>query len=112
MPLAYGAGYVMKIGNCDRTYHGTFLGYWHITCAYTGSTEPDLSVGEVRAREQAIDYIGDHMDRLPVVVAARIGRLWNVFRPGQGTDFDVLFERRARFPTDAGLLDRSTRWSR
>lgn len=103
VPLAYGAGYVMKIGNCDKTYGGTFLGYWHITCAYQGSTEPDLSVGEVRAREEALDYIGDNLDRVPVVMAARVGRLWHAYRPAQGADFDVLFERRGRFPTDAGL---------
>lgn len=102
-PLAYGAGYVMAYGNCDATYDGPFLGYWSIECAYTGSMEPDMSVGERRAREQALDYIGDNLDRFPKVVAARVGRLWHVYRPDQTTDFDVLFERRGRAPSDAAL---------
>ncbi|MDZ7673465.1 MAG: glycosyltransferase family 39 protein [Acidimicrobiales bacterium] len=102
-PLAYGAGYVMKVGNCDLTYQGKFLGYWHYSCNYAGSMEPDMSVGERRAREQAIDYIGDNLERVPTVVAARVGRLWHVYRPFQGVDFDVLFERRGLFPSRAGL---------
>lgn len=103
VPLAYGAGYVMKIGNCDLTYEGRFLGYWNIECAYKGSTEPDLSVGETRARAEALDYIGENLERVPVVVAARVGRLWHLYRPAQGVDFDTFFERRGRFPSEAGL---------
>jgi 4-amino-4-deoxy-L-arabinose transferase-like glycosyltransferase len=102
-PLAYGAGYVMAYGNCDATYDGAFLGYWSIECAYTGSMEPDMSVGERRAREQALEYMGDHLDRVPAVMAARVGRIWHVYRPRQTTDFDVLFERRGRVPSDAAL---------
>ncbi|MGK2929711.1 MAG: ArnT family glycosyltransferase [Acidimicrobiales bacterium] len=101
--LAYGAGYVLKIGSCDETYGGRFLGYWKIDCAYQGDTGADPSVGEKRARAEALDYIGDNLERVPAVVAARVGRLWHLYRPIQGTDFDVFFERRGRFPTDAGL---------
>lgn len=103
VPLAYGAGEVLKIGNCDRTYDGEFLGYWHISCAYQGSWEPDRSVAELRARRQAIDYIEDNLDRVPVVVAARVGRLWHLYRPAQGIDFDDFFERRGRVPSTAQL---------
>lgn len=103
-PLAYGAGYVLRYGNCDTTYQGDFLGYWSVDCAYTGTMEPDMSVGEKRARAEALDYIGDHLDRFPVVVAARVGRLWHLYRPLQTTDFDVLFERRGRLPSDAALV--------
>jgi 4-amino-4-deoxy-L-arabinose transferase-like glycosyltransferase len=102
-PLAYGAGYVMRYGNCDATYRGDFLGYWSVECAYTGTMEPDMSVGERVARAEALEYIGDNLERVPVVVAARVGRLWHLYRPLQTTDFDVLFERRGRFPSDASL---------
>lgn len=102
-PLAYGAGYVMKIGSCDRTYYGEYLGYWHISCSYDGPTEPDRSAGEKQAREEALDYIEDNLDRVPVVAAARVGRLWHVFRPGQGVDWDIFYERRGHGASWAGL---------
>ena len=39
---------------------------------------------------------------LPVVVAARVGRMWGVFRPIQNVNFDILFERRGLWPSRAG----------
>jgi len=99
VPLAYGAGYVMKIGNCDPTYSGKMLGYWDIRCAYAKPLLPDKSVAEVDARRQATDYIKAHKGRLPVVVAARVGRLWDVYRVGQGITFDQFFERRGHEPS-------------
>lgn len=121
--FSVGAGFVLKVGNCDETYHGPLLGYWSLDCAYEGFDDPppdgddpsgaerpaaaeqagvDRSVHERRARDEALDYIGEHRGRLPVVVAARVGRLFGLYRPGQGVDFDVFFERRGRLPSVAG----------
>ena len=38
----------------------------------------------------------EHKTRLPVVAAARVGRLWHLYRVDQGIDFDVFYERRER----------------
>ena len=103
VPLAYGAGYVMKIGNCDPTYHGEKLGYWDITCAYAKPLLPDKSVSEVDARAQATDYIADHKERLPAVVAARVGRLWHVYRVEQGITYDQFFERRGHLASQLAV---------
>jgi len=103
VPLAYGAGYVMKIGNCDPTYGGEMFGYWDIRCAYAGPLLPDKSVAEQRARAQAIDYISEHRDRVAAVVAARVGRIWHLYRVEQGISFDVFFERRGRWPSEAAV---------
>lgn len=103
VPLAYGAGFVLKVGNCDSTYHGRLLGYWDVACIYDGPMLPDKSVAEKEARAQAMTYIRDNLDRVPVVVAARVGRLWHAYRVGQGIDFDVFFERRGRGPSVAGV---------
>src|SRR5690606_9571516 len=103
VPLAYGAGYVMKIGNCDPTYEGDMLGYWDIRCASAGPLLPDKSVAEEKARAQAVDYIKDHLDRVPTVVAARVGRLWHLYRVEQGISFDVFFERRGRVPSELAV---------
>ena len=40
---------------------------------------------------------------MPVVVAARVGRLWNVYRVRQGLHFDVFYERRGRTATNLAL---------
>ena len=42
-----------------------------------------------RARSRAITYARQHADRLPVVVLARIGRLWDFYEPVQMAQIDV-----------------------
>jgi CHASE2 domain-containing sensor protein len=39
-------------------------------------------------------YLDDHLSRVPVVVAARIGRVWDVFRPAQNVHLNAFYERR------------------
>ena len=55
-------------------------------------------------RKQAIQYTKDHLRRFPLVVAARVGRLWGLFKPGQTTAFDWWIEGRGRVPTWIGLF--------
>ena len=92
--LTTGAGYVLEFGNCDDTYSGEFLGYWSIGCDRGDWPEGDETVVGAHKLAIARDYIEDHLDEQPKVVAARVGRLFGVFRPFQNADFDVFFERR------------------
>ena len=92
--LASGAGIVLELGNCDETYSGTYLGYWTFDCERTDWFEGDESEVSGHKASVAREYIWDHLDDLPKVAAARIGRVFGVFRPFQTGDFDVLFERR------------------
>ena len=62
----------------------------------------DDSELDTDAREKAFAYIGDHLDRVPIVVAARVGRIWGVFRPTQEVNFDIFFERRGKWTSWAG----------
>jgi hypothetical protein len=103
--LGTGFGGVLAYGNCDATYHGDKLGYWDDTCAF-GDYPPDLeeSVVDARARDQGVTYIRNHLDRVPVVVLARIGRVWNVFRPVQDVHLNDVFERRGLVESWAVLL--------
>jgi hypothetical protein len=125
--LATGNGVVLQVANCDGTYSGQFLGYWDIKCligdappttdqqkqilkgtsvpglAYLHARDPrDDSQLDTTARTKAFSYIGDHLSRVPVVVAARVGRIWGVFRPRQDVNFDIFFERRGKWPSWAG----------
>ncbi len=54
-------------------------------------------------RDRAIDYMKDHKSRVPVVVLARIGRDWSLFRPGDMLDWNQN-EGRARWVTGLGLV--------
>ena len=101
--LAAGTGRVIAYGNCDATYSGPKLGYWDDSCTLAEFPPGDESVVDVAHRELAMEYMGDHKGRLPVVVAARIGRMWGVYRPIQNVNFDILFERRGQWPARAGF---------
>lgn len=96
--LAVGPGYVLELGNCDDTYSGEYLGYWSASCD-DGTTWPEgadeSGIGAAKYAK-ASAYIGDHLSEQPKVIAARLGRILGVYRPIQGIDFDVFFERRIR----------------
>jgi hypothetical protein len=84
--LSTGAGGTLADANCDEVYFGEHIGWWAITCI------PDLSgdesVRDEKLRRIAFDYMRDHRDDLPRVVGARVGRVWEVFRPYQTAGFD------------------------
>ena len=71
-------GLTLLGSNCDPAY-GEGLGFWHLSCAF--ETEGDQSEVSSAYRAEAVDYAREHADRLPEVVAARIGRVWGVYRP-------------------------------
>ena len=64
------------------------------------------------ATELALDYLRAHRDRLPVVVMARVGRMWDLYTPGLGGDeplgqnvhFNVALEGRGALASRVGLL--------
>ncbi len=101
--LAVGPGYVLEFANCDDTYGGPLLGYWSASCDATPWPDGDESVVGAHKLDVALDHITSHPGDQPRVVAARVGRLWGLFRPFQTADFDVFFERRPRRAVDAGL---------
>ncbi len=49
----------------------------------------DQSDDELFLRHKGRAYIDEHRGRVPVVVAARLGRVWNLYRPLQMTHLDV-----------------------
>ncbi len=125
--LATGNGVVLQVSNCDGTYSGQFLGYWDVRCLTAdappenaeqrrilhGTDVPGLayldarnagddSVFDTQGRDKAFHYMREHLSRVPIVVAARIGRVWGIFRPEQDMNFDIFFERRGTFPARSG----------
>lgn len=56
----------------------------------------DQSVNARILRARVREFVGDNLARLPVVVAARVGRVTGAFRPAAQLDFDVVLEGRER----------------
>lgn len=101
--LSYGSGDVLAGANCADTYSGPRLGYWNGTCNQVRHPSGDASVVATEKRRLALEYMSDHLDELPLVVSARVGRLWSVFRPMQAAE-DNRFEGRPKWVSVAGLV--------
>jgi hypothetical protein len=104
--LTSGNGAVLNAASCDETYYGDRIGYYG-NCfegAFPSREEFDESQRDNVAREQALEYMADHKKRLPVVMAARVGRMWDVFRPGQNTRLNWEIEGRGKRASEAGLI--------
>lgn len=82
--------------NCRRTYFGELTGAWVFSC-YGAEPPGDEAEQAVAYRERGLRYAADHAARLPVVVAARVGRLLDVYRPwSQGVFFAATEGRKPR----------------
>ena len=96
-------GSVLSAANCDSVYYGSAIGYYD-NCFKGPWPTGDESVRDLVPRDQALDYMRDHITRLPVVALARVGRMWGLFDPGQTTYFDWSIEGRGRAPSWIGLF--------
>lgn len=90
--------------NCDATYFDD-VGSWDVNCVLALPTEgaADASAASAARRDAALDYAGDHLDRAPVVVAARVGRLLDVYGVGSLVALDV-GEEKAEWAVWAGIV--------
>lgn len=88
--------------NCDRVYHGRFTGLWALPC-FGGPVGGDESEGAAEYRRRGFDYARDHIGRLPVVMAVRFLRVWDLYRPLQQAKYEF-FEGRSRWASRAGLV--------
>lgn len=84
--LSTGLGWAMAQGNCAPTYSGELLGYYQNgfnSCSPGMRLSSDASIADGQLRSMAITFMGEHLTRVPIVVGARIGRTFNLFRPFQ-----------------------------
>jgi hypothetical protein len=54
-------------------------------------------------RDFATRYLADNKRQLPVVMAVRVGRMWDVYAPGQNTQLNWQVEGRGELASIAGL---------
>jgi 4-amino-4-deoxy-L-arabinose transferase-like glycosyltransferase len=96
-PVLISTGFelTLNISSCDDTYYGPLTGYLSIECARRTALRArseglDQSEEAGRHRRQALDYISDHKGRVPVVVAARWGRILGIYRLDQYLGFGTI----------------------
>ncbi len=77
--LSTNDGITLAGANCPSVYSGKGLGLWTLDC----QTAPkgDQSQVDAYLRHRGLSYIRHHVGRLPIVIAAREGLVWGVFRP-------------------------------
>lgn len=92
---------VLAVSNCDATYGGQLLGFWYFNCDPV--SRGDESQRAITSRDRGLRYIGNHSGRFPAVVAARIGRVWELYRPWENAAF-TQFEGRPLWGARAGLV--------
>lgn len=86
--LASNSDEVLYYANCPDAYYGELLGSWSFSCqarhreTHPGEEPIEESIRVKYWRDLGVEYAVDHKDRWPVVAAARLGRVWDVFRPG------------------------------
>ena len=69
--------------NLHRTWYGSGTGLWALDCATFPVPKGDRSVVSNSLRHRGLEFIEDHLGRLPVVAAARVARVWSLYAPAQ-----------------------------
>jgi 4-amino-4-deoxy-L-arabinose transferase-like glycosyltransferase len=114
--LSTGAGQTLAVGNCDLTYSGKFLGYYDTNCLLAPQieepTETDRSLRDAEYQRIAWAYMRENAGELPKVFAARVGRIWHLYRVDQSIGLDGFVEGRAGGPPGSSQhLVREALWS-
>ena len=106
--IATNDGVTLAGANCDFGYRGSTIGLWKTGAPCTYTAEESAKLGDQSQldhayRTKAFTYIGAHAGRVPVVVAARIGRTWGLYRPLDMIGYEVN-ENKERWVSWAGVL--------
>jgi len=78
------SGATMAASWCDDGFYGDALGYKSYRCL-AASLDEDIQT------DSWTTYGADHIERVPLVLAARVGRVWGLFRPTQQVAFESYF---------------------
>jgi len=100
--ISTGDGLALLGANCPAAYSGPGLGEWHLACVASPNANEE-SVKSSLDQHAAIQFAEHNAGRLPVVMLARIGRLWDLWEPFQMVNVDVN-EGRPKPAARAGLF--------
>jgi hypothetical protein len=89
-PLSTQLGGTLETANCYPTYYGKLLGYWDINCSNGIKLPSEESQADKVYLSITFDFVRSHLSRLPVVMLARLGRMWNLYAPFQEAGLDTV----------------------
>jgi 4-amino-4-deoxy-L-arabinose transferase-like glycosyltransferase len=106
--LSTNSGSTLAAANCDETYHGAQIGSKNYDCARdvfrsVVRSGMDPSERDEAVRREALRYVRENRSRVPVVIAARWGRITGLFHPRQEIAFDQFFSQRDRWVAESTL---------
>jgi 4-amino-4-deoxy-L-arabinose transferase-like glycosyltransferase len=94
--LSTGGDFTLANTYCDSTFYGERVGWWDLRCMGDRWSVPgDESEVSQHFRRQGLDYLSAHLDRFPVVVAARVARMWDIYAPIQKLNWDTVEQGRS-----------------
>ena len=98
VPLSTNGNELIVYANCDEVYNGRLIGFWSFDCQERYRNRVRRPGGrriEEAAfwREVGVDYARDHIGEVPKIVAIRVLRQWELFRPWQTIDFSTIENR-------------------
>lgn len=106
--LSTNLGLALAGSNCDGVYFGDGTGLTSLEppCVVdptpSGETWDQSQISDAWV-DQASDYMREHAGRVPVVMSARVGRTWSLYRPADMLGFNE-GEGRGRSVTLTGML--------
>ena len=112
--ISTGFGGTLAAGNCDASYHGSGIGSKNYVCGRAAFAKVerqaaarhvtlDSSELDSAVRADTMKYVRAHGSRVPLVIAARWGRVTGLFKPRREMWLDALFYRKERGVIEAGF---------
>ena len=93
-PISTNQGGLLAGANCDRAYHGEFIGMWACFPQPPRSWGRNESVISGRLQARALRYAGDHAGRVPAVAGVRLLRTWELWDPRDHARLEAVFNDR------------------
>ncbi len=100
--ISTNVGGLLAGANCDSTYAGPLLGQWDFACLPKARVANE-AVASAALRDRGLRYARDHAGRLPVVIAARLGRSFELYRPREQATQEAFYEGRNLRVEQAGV---------
>jgi 4-amino-4-deoxy-L-arabinose transferase-like glycosyltransferase len=99
-------GYTLVATNCRATYYpASSIGFVVHDCVGDSQCDerlPELELSDCRQRKGS-EYARDHLGRVPLVVLARVARVWELYKPQQNIDYGEFLWARPPGVSRAGL---------
>ena len=103
-PISTNVGGLFAGANCPTAYYGDAIGWWACLPRIDPAWGRNEAVISSHLQSQAFDYVSEHAGRVPVVMAARLGRTLGLYRPFQTATLEQFYADRDEAEVRAGTF--------